>query len=171
MSLKRSPKHGLSHSFILRKSVMCFRTITMFILSYHWFHAGIWSLKALLIPFHDSALSHLLPSHELVQLAHTTVVTFFFKNHLVQSWDIKNHNLTRCRGRRSNSGPQDPREPSKAFTRVCSGGTLFARGRLYPLFIWATFASMPSCTLPFLVLLLTIRGDQSPNTTSFLNKI
>ena len=147
MSLKRSPKHGLSHSFILRKSVMCLPYNVHHILPIvHWFHASIWSLKALLIPFRDSALSHLLPSDELVQLAHTTVVTFFFKNHLVQSWDIKNHNLTRCRGRRSNSGPQDPREPSKAFTRVCSGGTLFARGRLYPLFIWATFASMPSCT-------------------------
>ena len=145
MSLKRSPKHGLSHSFILRKSVMC--------LPYNVHHILPlipWEYLELKSPFDTFSrfclLSHLLPSDELVQLAFTTVVTSFFKNHLVQSWDNKNHNLTRCRGRRSNSGSQDPREPSKAFTRVCSGGTLFARGRLYPLFIWATFASMPSCT-------------------------
>ena len=139
MSLKRSPKHGLSHSFILRKSVMC--------LPYNVHHILPlipWEYLELKSPF-DTFSRFCLISSPAQRWACATVVTPFFKNHLVQSW-LKNHNLTRCKGGRSNSGSQDPREPSKAFTRVCSGGTLFARGRLYPLFIWATFASMPSCT-------------------------
>ena len=144
MSLKRSPKHGLSHSFILRKSVMCLPYNVHLILPL--IPCEYLKLKS---PF--DTFSWFCPISSPAQRWACAIGThnscnFLLKNHLVQSQDIKNHDLTRCRGRRSNSGPQDPREPSKAFTRVCSGGTLFARGRLYPLFIWATFASMPSCT-------------------------